>query len=521
MVILGAAFILRPMGFIEEMTMRMNQTVSDALLKGERGKVTSVAPSWMDTQTLNHRVWIGEDYTAMWWNIFFPIPDAKGYFHPIFTLDWSFWRDASIRISISGQASGDLKWPEPVVRNYALFHLDWFAIRYVADTYPPAKYYFEKGLAERQEKTYLYFTEMAGKPTILQATNAPAILVVSNRSGYDVVIRNLAMTDRNSQRCVLIRGPERLSAVSDQELKSFDAIILYGYDFTKDFSDMTRLARFVSEGGSLFIDAPAAAGDPGSAFPDPIPITTATTASPKGEWQFSSPDPQFFPGIDLQAFSPPLYDGGGWGVTLAPNEGAIKPWAKAVLGQAGNPIIVAGNLGKGKVIWSGLNLFYHSQQYNNVEEGKLVANFLDFVAPFAPSTPDFQARRLAPERAEVEGKDFNGVLFKENFYSGWSASLATPEGTRPLRVYPAGPDLMYVRLPSKSPSLAKVTFSFGGPPFDWFLFALGPIFVLLGLDAAVLKGRLFLTRTGRLFSDILSGLVARYRRWWTEEEEKS
>ena len=117
----------------------------------------------------------------------------------------------------------------------------------------------------------------------------------------------------------------------------------------------------------------------------------------------------------MTAFGPPLYDGGPWGVTVAPNQDVIKPWAKSVLNQGDHPIIVAGDLGKGRVVWSGLNLLDHSQQYKNLEEGKLVANILDFVAPFTPSPLAFQASRLAPERAQVEGTGFNGVLFKENF----------------------------------------------------------------------------------------------------------
>ncbi|MFH1485934.1 MAG: hypothetical protein ABIH46_07680, partial [Chloroflexota bacterium] len=164
-------------------------------------------------------------------------------------------------------------------------------------------------------------------------------------------------------------------------------------------------------------------------------------------------------------------------------------------------------------------LLYHSQQDKNLEDGKLVANILDFVAPFTPSTLAFQASRLAPERAQVEGTGFNGVLFKENFFSGWSATLTNAEGTRQIYIYPAGPDLMYARLPARSDSPAKVIFSFGGPPLDWYLLTIGLLAVLLGLDITVLSGHLFLVRTQRLLSGSLRGLLGRYRRWWTEEED--
>lgn len=518
--LLIATASLPTMGFIDQMTMRMSANVSDAFLKGKTDEIKASVPAWMNTNILDSRAWIGGDYTAIWWNIFFPIPEARGYFHPIFTLDLSFWRESAIRASVLGQPSPDIKWSEPLARNYALFLMDWYAIRYVADEKPLAKAFVDSGLVERQEKTSLnYFAEMAKKPTILEATNAPAILVIGKKTAYDTVLRDFALAGLDSQRYVPVRGPEKLSDVSDDDLKNFDGVILYGYDFSNDASDLTRLNRFVTEGGNLLIEAPSAAGDLSTAFPDPLPMTTATDASPRDDWQFSSPDATLFKGVDLNAFGPPKYGDGGWGVKLA-KEDSLKPWARVLLAQGGKPIIVGGSLGRGKVLWSGMNLFYHTQQFGNLEEGKLVTNILEYLTPSNAAKPEFQGKRLSPEKAEVDGKDFKGVIFKENFYSGWTAQATASQGTTSLEVFRAGPDLMYVRMPADAIGKVKVDFSFGGPPGDWLLFFMGPLFIFLGLDIAVFNGRLFFGRLSGFLSNRLGSTTGTLRRYWNEEDEE-
>jgi hypothetical protein len=85
---------------------------------------------------------------------------------------------------------------------------------------------------------------------------------------------------------------------------------------------------------------------------------------------------------------------------------------------------------------------------------------IEWLAPRPLSDADFSVRRPDPQHITVEVRsDARGVLFRENFYPGWKASVLASSSNE-VRVWKAGPDFMYVRFPSAADPPLRVSFEF-------------------------------------------------------------
>jgi len=79
-----------------------------------------------------------------------------------------------------------------------------------------------------------------------------------------------------------------------------------------------------------------------------------------------------------------------------------------------------------------------------------------------PASPiDFRAVRESPTIARVAlASSYSGVLFKENVFEDWSAYISDGASTRSLKIFEAGPGMMYVRIPEVTVYPATVTFEY-------------------------------------------------------------
>ena len=57
----------------------------------------------------------------------------------------------------------------------------------------------------------------------------------------------------------------------------------------------------------------------------------------------------------------------------------IKSWAYPVISLSGKPVVVAGNLGAGKVFFTGFNLPFHITTFKNKEESLFLGSILDLL----------------------------------------------------------------------------------------------------------------------------------------------
>ena len=166
----------------------------------------------------------------------------------------------------------------------------------------------------------------------------------------------------------------------------------------------------------------------------PFPVTATASAQVTGEWGFRAETSPITDGIDFSAFGPPSNNGGPWTVSVAKG---VPSWAHTVLGSRPGAVVVTGQLGSGRVVWSGLNLPYHVDAYRNGEESRFLTNAIAWASR---TTPQQGARSTAhfdgPQQTTVAvDATSRGVLFKESFFDRWHAYVDGREVT----VYRAGP----------------------------------------------------------------------------------
>ncbi|MFH0864539.1 MAG: 6-pyruvoyl-tetrahydropterin synthase-related protein, partial [Candidatus Gottesmanbacteria bacterium] len=197
-------------------------------------------------------------------------------------------------------------------------------------------------------------------------TNKPAILLLGQATGQNYVFEkafraaNKGAIPYDLGFLIESKPSGNLNDYTLDELRQYDAIVLYGYTYKDKEKAMELLDSYVKEGGRLFIET---------------------------GWQFVSPDWQrettesFFPvqkyswmnfgtTWDIPNFSPPLYYDKPWGMGVA-DLSDLKSWAEPVLTQGDKVLIARGNYGQGKIVWSGMMLWGHALLHQNTEELKV------------------------------------------------------------------------------------------------------------------------------------------------------
>ena len=236
-----------------------------------------------------------------------------------------------------------------------------------------------------------------------------------------------------------------------------------------------------------------------------------STANFGMSWQFTSVPSQVLAGIDLREFAPAAYGTQPWGVSATTNS-SVRAWAKPVLWDAGHPIIVEGSYGKGRVLWTGLNLAYHILSYGNSAESQLLSRMIEWGASRSISETDFEMYRPDPQHLTMSVKSkARGILFKENFFPGWKATIEL-DTFRELKIWRAGPDFMYVRVPEDQKLPLEVSFEFAGD----FTQVLGLVFSAIFLVILACSDRI-----GRFAKRSILGSIRRriedFEEMWVEE----
>ena len=208
-------------------------------------------------------------------------------------------------------------------------------------------------------------------------------------------------------------------------------LILYGYRY-KNMKKMSELlSDYVSGGGCLFIEANDSPDYKAKSLVDPFPIRDSYTYSVFRDWNFNISKHPIVKGVNFTSFSPAVFAGGGWGISASIK---IADWAKPILLTNGHPIVVAGEYGKGRVIWSGMNLFYHAKSYRNKEELKFIVNILKWLNGIGgTSNPSYNVEFINPQKRIITIEDkYKGILFKEHYFTQWHATLLQKAYTRSI-----------------------------------------------------------------------------------------
>lgn len=449
--------------------------------------------------------WVGQ-----WWNYRSNVPQTRDYFfqgivHP----DWNAWLHAAV-----------WEWQD----NYpeTNFLLDWWGVRWIlVRTTDPSKFLskpeFYKSVANVSALgTTLYEFEYNAAPPILYATDCPSALVIS-RDQFRNVLNGLAYAGFGDSAVVPVLGSEYVDDYSIEDLRRFDVVILYGYDYHDRAAAWELLRQYVELGGGLIIDTGYSPDSDSSLIPPPSPVEKTTWAHVGPQWDFRSVKSPVTEDIDFESFAPAVSGGAQWGVSSS-EDASVRDWARPVLWSGGKPLVAVGQLGKGRVFWSGINLPWHISTYKNPVEAKFLAKAVAWASgrPYpVPKNTNYEARRDNPEKATVTlSANAGGVLFKESYYPDWKASIETADGHRQeAQILQAGTGFMYVSLPKETKYPAKVIFEFD-KTIDYLGLSASAVTLVFLVAYAVVGPR------ASPFSRLTAALRRRMEEWelWTEEE---
>jgi len=466
-----------------------------------------------DGQTL-YRIGVRgtEGWIGQWWNYKSDVPQTRDYFFQgILYPEWIAWLNDAV-----------WKWPN----NYeeANFLLDWWAVKWIlvnSETSDPTKFLsrpeFYRSVANVSVPPIgsLYEFEYNMALPILHATNSPTALVIS-RGQYRLVLNSLAYSGLSDSGVIPVRGGEYVDDYSIEDLRWFDVILLYGYSYHDRAKAWDLLRQYVELGGGLIIDTGFSPDSNSPLVPLPSPVEKTMWTNFGTRWEFAWVKSPVTEDIDFKAFAPAVSEGAPWGVSSSDNA-SVRDWARPVLWIAGQPLLAVGQLGRGRVLWSGINLPWHIGVYKNPEEAKLLARAVAWASGHpqpVPKNTNYQALRENPERATVILQaEARGVLFKEFYYPDWKASIETTSGGRQAApILRAGPDFMYVGVPGGTKYPAKVIFEFD-KGVDYLGLSLSAV-TLMFLAAYAAVGPTAVAPFSRPFT----ALRRRIEKWWPKEE---
>lgn len=534
----------------------LNVKISDA----DRAKLApKLLPPFIDPNDKNKRLYAIDATVNLSWNTMYDLPLARGYIDPpITTLQrWGlFWLDSVLGPSGKGQESSlilDWNVPKEVVDENIKFLLDWNAIYYLLGNYQSenpnilAKNvttddFIEKntqvqvqGSLARYELTedyknkgdtfywdrykimnYYKVKEELVSP-IISPTDATPVLLIGDDAAYDTIYRFLGMRNLNSQKIVVATKSNYIDDYSLEELRKFDALILYRYDYHSSSKAWNLIGKYLKAGGKVYIDTgpdvkEAASGN----LPDFFPFRKSTRGDIGAEWNVTIGDESFAKGVDFSKFSPLLFDGGIWNVSHPGDDTDLDTGARMILKNNGKIVAASVDIESGKLIWTGFNLPYHTIREYNQDEANFFVNLLSSLFDFSVKQPIiFDYSFISPEKRAITINGARSVIFKEEAYSHW---LAKSEKGQTLQVYKAGPTYpgyIYVTF-SKDSKPDKVTFYFKSEIKWWIYYLISILTLIFLLDKILTNGFLLVKPSGKILLLILKPTA----RWWQREEEE-
>jgi len=466
---------------------------------------------------------------AGWFNYLYSVPQTRDYELTVIVYpNWRAWLDTAVWARVNNYEE----------TNYLL---DWYAVKWFIAapveirigtkvTLGPSNY--EKFLSRPRDYRVVAvsgdnrvygFTYKHSTP-IASATNTPTLLIVGKEGvAYEEVFRTIAHLGYGSHYIIPVRGRAYIDDYTLEELSGFDAIVLYKYQYHNQAKAWSLLDKYVKGGGGLLIETTNSPDESASLIPSPSPVE-ATKKTDFGEkWHFSFIEHEVTREIDFSSFSPAIYNETGvltpWGVSASYNS-SVRTWARTVLWDQGFPVVAAGRLDKGFVVWSGLNLFARVASYRNLVESLFLSKVIDWIS-MAPAKRtvkvDYEAQQVTAERIRVSIRSPSaGVLLKESCFENWRAYLLDARGMRrDLPILRAGPDFMFVQVRSSDVLPIQIFFEYGRSWEEWLGYSTSAISFTV-LLILCLRPSTF-SRLGHLQMR-LGKFKKRLDEWWREEE---
>lgn len=340
----------------------------------------------------------------------------------------------------------------------------WLGIKYLLmnSSIDATQKYFQKGGWEAELK------DEDGRAGILKLKNAPSlatwtkdkptVLVIGSkqRRVFEPVFRVSNKGALPYDNYWLVEGNERIDDYSLSELKQFDILYLFGYGYKYRTRAWNLIDAYLRAGGKVFISTGWQYVD--RDFEQTNPPAWLPAASLTWTEKFNKRSAYDFnlsainSKVDTAEFGPLEWNGAGYGVSAA---SGLRAWAKPVLSVDGVPLLAVGEYGKGRIVWSGLNLIGH-MNVNNYNQSELLffRSLFDWLRgnnqPVDLSNA-VEIIRDNPDKVSLnfsQNTDSQTVLYwRESFFPSWQAKLVSGNHERKIKIYFAGPRLMLMPLP--------------------------------------------------------------------------
>lgn len=451
----------------------------------------------LNDQNSQQRFGTSSVWDSIWFNYIYDVPQNRDYYgFGIPYPNWHAWQEVKI-------------WAEN--KNYpeTNFLLDWYSIRWFSVGEPT--YNYEKFLSKPEYYRYMnndsnmYTFEYLKASKILYATNTDSLLLIGTEHYYDLFIRCLAQAGLSSHSFIPIKGSSSyLDDYTPSYLEKFAGVILYGYQYHERDAAYQTLQQYVEGGGTVFIEANGSPDFSSSSLPDPFPIENTNSVG-LDNWEVDNVAP-FISDLNYSRFPDLSYDGFQWGSAYSDN---IKPWAESILTIQGKKVLVEGSMGKGRVIWSGINLFYLVLVDNNPEETQLVNRVLLQLLPEKSSASTHDINFINPSLREVNlYSETRGIIFKENYFPQWKSYSIYDDRRIEVEIMLAGPGLMYVPLDLEEELPNVIRFEYHLLPIEKIGYGISLTFLI------IISIYFFTGFSGISEINPISWGKTRYRKWW-------
>jgi hypothetical protein len=390
----------------------------------------------------------------------------------------------------------------------------WFGIQYVVlhdelddlGKYPRETWPLVYG-EEASETGVMQIRRFEAAPPLASHVRSPRILVIGGDQDavYDQVFRTFVDIGFGFEQGLVVEGSHKVDDYGLVELLRFDVVLLHGYGYNNRTRAWQLLEQYVGLGGALFVDTGWQFRSPDwemEEAPELLPFASLIWTDYGTEAEFALAESGLDLSVETELFAPLIWDDGPWGISSP--TGDLRTWAQPVLTAGGNPIIVAGDYGYGRVVWSGMNLIGHAHAFENLAEKELLGELIRWLDP-PPDTAVLEAptfERAHPDRIHFTiDEPFSydtSLLWREAYSPDWRASIDIGGQIQDVPIYSAGPGMMLLILPPSDSPSATVEMSFG---FGWRGLAGIGISSLVGvalLASTALGGKLRSSSKGRL-----------------------
>jgi hypothetical protein len=422
---------------------------------------------------LDRRYRFGTDsaFVADWFNFLYPNhSQTRDYIYQgIPFKDWQYYLEW-------------LVWTQPGRLWETRFLLDWYGIKHLTVGFASPETQFDKFLgqprvfkkeASSPKEDFYLFSYQEAKP-IVTLNNSPAILVVGQEEEYESLFRVLAMAGLSTDHLVPVWGGENLD-FSLEELSRFEVLFVYDYPLLKlKKAKVALLEEYLRGGGKILVETNHAFEGTVD-LPAFFPMAKAAFEERRGEWDLTP----------AQKFSPALFGEDPWKVNVGLG---LRRGGEVLLRSAGKPVIIRGEFGEGRLIWSGINLAYHALSFENKVEVSYWVELLEELLgePLVEKEEimvDFSIWE-SEKRVMILDKPAKGILVRESHFPQWRAYLKTKnakgETQNALKIYTAGPRFMYLPLPDEGGSEAGLAYKTGWlEKLGWVVSLVTLVFVLL------------------------------------------